>query len=66
MPAYRYHSSAAPHCVSPRAHTDASQRFQKHGPIVPMDEDADTTPTLSRIGLAVVLIAAAGMWFVGG
>jgi hypothetical protein len=51
-PAYR--SSPPPSCVSPKPHTDASQRLHTHGPIQPMDEN--TTPTLSRWGLFVLLV----------
>ena len=43
----RHHSSKPPSCVLPRAHTDASQRFQTYGPVQSMD---DTPPDFSIAG----------------
>lgn len=62
-----YRSSRPTESVLPRPHRDASQRFSTYGRVQPMDDQpTDTTPTLSRIGLAVVLIVFPAMWFVEG
>ncbi|MDN3646265.1 hypothetical protein QWY75_08635 [Pontixanthobacter aestiaquae] len=38
MSALSYRSSRPDQWAQPRPHSDASQRYQKHGAILPMDE----------------------------
>lgn len=58
MPAQRYHHTGRDSWHA-RSGYQRTSRFD-----VPLERTADTTPSLSRFGLALVVAAFVGMWFV--
>lgn len=62
MPSARYHSSRPTESVLPRAHRDASQRFQTYGPIEPMDAETDFTAWGFVKGVSACLLLLIVVW----
>lgn len=52
----RYHISGSDSWSNPPPHRDACTRFQKHGPILPMEVDDPRSPVMDRLIVAVGLI----------
>ena len=64
----RYHSSRPPHCVSPRPHTDAHQRYRDYGPVQPMQADNGWDrwkwPIRARLAGWVIAAGVAVCWVI--